>query len=375
MRVLHVYSGNLYGGIETMLVTLARHRAACPEMESHFALCFEGRLSEELTAAGAVVYQLGHVRASRPITILRARRALAELLKREQFDAVICHAPWSQAIFGAVVRRAQMPLVFWMHSPVDGRHWSERWAQRTAPDLVLCNSRFTAATLPRLFPHTRAEVLYCPVAFPEENYSEKDRQATRAELQTPEDAVVIIQVSRMEAWKGQSLHLEALAKLSELPNWVCWQVGGAQRPHEALYLEEMKSAASRLGLAQRVHFLGERHDVQKLLAAADLFCQPNTSPEAFGIIFIEALFAGLPVVTTSLGGALEIVDETCGLLVPPDDAQALAQSLRELIEASALRRRLAQTGRARARALCEPAQQMKRLNDSLASLAHQEVAA
>src|SRR2546422_5237601 len=57
MRVLHVSSGNLYGGIETLLLTLARHRNLCPGLDQHFALCFEGRLSEELAAVGARVHR------------------------------------------------------------------------------------------------------------------------------------------------------------------------------------------------------------------------------------------------------------------------------------------------------------------------------
>jgi len=81
LRVLHVHSGNLYGGVETILVTLARHRDLCPQMESHFALCFEGRLKEELTVAGAPVYQLGKVRLRQVVSVLRARRTLRELVE------------------------------------------------------------------------------------------------------------------------------------------------------------------------------------------------------------------------------------------------------------------------------------------------------
>src|SRR5439155_14055714 len=98
MKVLHVHSGNLYGGVETMLVTLARHRKLCADMEPHFALCFDGRLNRELTASGAAVYPLGAVRISRPHSIWRARRRLREVLEH-QFDVAICHSAWSQAIF------------------------------------------------------------------------------------------------------------------------------------------------------------------------------------------------------------------------------------------------------------------------------------
>src|SRR4029077_9761733 len=98
------------------------------------------------------------------------------------------------------------------------------------------------------------------------------------------------------------------ARLSDLPSWQCWFVGGAQQASERRYLEEIKRTALRLGIAERVRFLGQRSDVQGLMAAADIYCQPNTSPDSFGITFVEALLNQLPVVTTAMGGALEIVD-------------------------------------------------------------------
>ncbi len=368
MRVLHIYSGNLYGGIETMLVTLAREREVCPRMEPHFALCFEGRLSEELSSTDIPVHQLGNVRASRPATVLHARNTLRKLLRSLDFDAAICHAPWAQAIFGTVVREAALPLIFWMHGPTDGRHWSERWARRTPPDLVVCNSHFTASTLSHLYPHAHAEVIYCPVTFSPSRHSKEERRATRAELMTPEDATVIIQVSRMEALKGHILHLEALSRLNDVPGWVCWLVGGAQRAHEVSYEEELRAMAMRLGISGRVRFIGERSDVSRLLHAADIYCQPNVHPDAFGISFIEALDAGLPVVTTALGGACEVIDASCGMLVPPGDVPALASALRILIDDGAQRHLLGESGRERARKLCDPAAQLARIYKSAESV-------
>jgi glycosyltransferase involved in cell wall biosynthesis len=368
LRVLHVHSGNLYGGVETMLLTQVRGRDLCPTMELSFALCFEGRLSEELTAGGAAVYQLGQVRLRQPLTVRRARLALRELLQREAFDAVVTHSCWSQAIFGPVARAAHLPLVFYLHSPAHGRHWLERLARRTVPDVVLCNSHFTAATLSELYPSACRETIYCPVASPAINYSEKETQETRAELQTPPHAAVIIQVSRMEAWKGHVLHLEALSLLKDVPGWVCWQVGGAQKPEEAKYLEDLKEMARRSGIGERVHFLEQRSDAGKLLAAADIFCQPNTRPEPFGIAFIEALHARLPVVSTAFGGACEIVDDSCGVLVPPSDARALAEALRRLVQDRALRIKLGVAGPARAQALCDPATQITRFHETLSGL-------
>jgi glycosyltransferase involved in cell wall biosynthesis len=370
MRVLHLHAGNIYGGVEAMMLTQARQRDLCPTMASSFALCFAGRFGEELTAAGASVHKLGGVRMRQPLSVRRARRNLRELLRQETFDVIVTHSSWSQAVFGSAVRAAGVPLVFYFHAPPDGRQWLERLARRTVPDLALCNSKFTATTVSQLYPGVPAEVVYCPVAPPENSYSEGNTKLIRAELQTPEDAAVIIQVSRMERLKGHLLHLEALSLLKDLPDWVCWQVGGAQRPRETLYLEELKTTATRLGIADRVRFLNERSDVARLLAAADIYCQPNTQADSFGITFIEALYARLPIVTTSIGGAREIVDDSCGALVPPDDVHALATSLRRLIQNQTLRVELGNAGPARARQLCDPKARMNQFLTAIARLRH-----
>jgi glycosyltransferase involved in cell wall biosynthesis len=369
MRALHVNSGNMYGGVETMLATLARHQHLCPELEHQFALCFAGRLGEELTAAGARVHPLGGVRSSRPLSVLRGRRALSQVLEQGRFDAVICHSSWPQAIFGPVARRAGVPLVYWLHGAMERLTWLDRWAQRTAPDLAICNSQFTARSLPNIYPQVEQEVIYCPVAPPTRAYSPDERRELRRELDTPEDAVVIIQASRMEAWKGHLLHLAALSRLRDLPNWVCWIVGGAQRPSEERYLSKVKDAAAQLGIADRVRFLGQRSDVPRLLAAVDVHCQPNAAPEPFGIAFIEALQARLPVVTFAFGGALEIVNEQSGKLVNPGDTTSLARELKHLIVSREARQLLAQGAAARANEICQPRRQMKRLAELLTGFA------
>lgn len=368
MRVLHIHSGNLYGGVETMLTTLARRRDLCPGMEPHFALCFEARLSEELEACGARVRHLPNVRVSRPATVMRARRALAALLREERFDVVVCHSAWSHAVFAKVVRAASLPLVFWSHDAASGTHWLERWARRTPPDLAVCNSDYTARALRSLFPSARAEVVYCPLDLPDlaPFRTPESRAAVRAELDTPAAAAVIVQVSRMESWKGHSLHLKALGSLKELKGWTCWFVGGPQRASEVAYLKSLEAEAGRLGLGGRVRFLGARRDVPRLLAASDIFCQPNTRAEPFGLTFIEALAAGLPVVTTNVGAAAETLDESCGRLVSPADSRALASALRSLIESPSLRAELGAQGPQRAKILCDVAPRFRDIHGLLA---------
>lgn len=375
LRVLHTCADKWFGGVEMFLLTLARHRRLCPGLEPHFAICsFGGRLGEGLRAAGAAVHPIEPVRFSRPWTVLRARRHLLRVLAEVAPDVVICHSCWPHALFAPVARRAGHPVVFWMHDRVSGTHWLERLAARTPPDLAVVNSRSTAAGLPYLFPGVRHEVLYYPVAPPLE--LEGDRAAHRArlrrELGASEEDVVIIQASRLERWKGQSLLIEALGHLRDRRGWVAWLAGGVQRPQEQAYWEELKAAAEAAGIAGRVRFLGQRSDVPQLLAAADLHCQPNLGPEPFGITFIEALYAGLPVVSTRMGGAAEIITEECGVLVPPGDTAALAATLTSLLNNPDRCARLGAAGPARARALCDPAATLGQLHTLLAQITQGE---
>jgi glycosyltransferase involved in cell wall biosynthesis len=371
MRLLHVHSGNLYGGVETLMVTMAREARRQPSLEAEFALCFDAQLAEELRSARATVHLMGEARARDPLSVRAARRRLRQVIGRGHFDAVVTHMPWAQALFGRTARDCEAPLAFWMHDAAHGRHWLEWWAALTSPDLILCNSQYTASTVKRLYADVPTQVITCPVAIVSAGITAEEVAAIRLELATSADATVIIQASRMEAWKGHELHLRALAELRDLPGWVAWFAGGAQRPAEQRYYAKLVRMAAGLGIGGRVRFLGHRSDIPRLLQAADIYCQPNQRPEPFGIVFIEALAAGLPVVSVDLGGAREIVDQSCGALVPPVDTARLAAMLRSLISNPDERRRLSAAGPGRAAAFCDPATQMSRIENAIVSITRQ----
>jgi glycosyltransferase involved in cell wall biosynthesis len=259
-------------------------------------------------------------------------------------------------------------LVFWAHDAYKGRHWLERCSRRTPPDHILVNSRFSQSVLGNLFPEVQSTVIHYPVSPSPPIDGEGNRSRIRRALQTSDDAVVIVQTSRLERWKGHTLLLDALQRLAAVPGWVCWIAGGVQRRSEETYLKELRRRVTALGVSERVRFLGQRADVPNVLAAADIHCQPNTEAEPFGVAFVEALHAGLPVVTTAMGGALEIVDDRCGLLVPPGSAEALADALRQLIGNPELRARLGWQGPVRARELCDPIRQVCKVVAALADV-------
>jgi glycosyltransferase involved in cell wall biosynthesis len=208
-------------------------------------------------------------------------------------------------------------------------------------------------------------VIHCPLLF---DAPVSTRQEIRRQNATPEDALVIINVGRMEPYKGQHVLIDALARLDQGTPWTCWIVGGAQRPAEEAYERSLRQAVDARGLRDRVMFLGQRRDVPSLLAAADLCCHPNQGAEPFGLSIVEALHAGLPVIATALGGPSEIVTESCGRLVPPGDSVALADALTLLIRNREARHRMTAAGPARADGLCNAVARLDDLGQALERL-------
>jgi glycosyltransferase involved in cell wall biosynthesis len=348
MNVLHVHSGNLFGGVERMLETLAPATAGVAPVRSSYALCFDGRTRRTLSAAGADVHHLGPVRARRPDEVWRARRALRAALAAGAWHAAIVHSAWSQGIFGPVIQRTGTPLVRWLHAPEPGPRWLETWSAQSRPALVLCNSRYTLEASRARLGDLPAVVAHPPArSMP----ADPDARATvRRRLGTHAGAVVIAIAARLEPWKGHGLLIEALATLPDLP-WELWIIGGPQAAPERQYLEQLRASAAALGA--RVRFTGEQADVSQWLQAADIYCQPNLSPEPFGLAFVEALSAGLPIVTAGIGAAPEIVTAACGTLTVPNSAVATAAALQALIDDRDRRERMRIAARERALEFCD----------------------
>jgi glycosyltransferase involved in cell wall biosynthesis len=150
--------------------------------------------------------------------------------------------------------------------------------------------------------------------------------------------------------KGHDLLVSALAGLPDLP-WRCSLVGSLTR--DPAYVARLRRRVERDGLAARVSFVGALHDdrLAAAYASADLLVLP-TRVESYGMVVTEALARGLPVLATTVGGVPEALGalpdgRRPGLLVPPQDAAALARDLERWLTDGALRAALRQAARAR----------------------------
>lgn len=161
--------------------------------------------------------------------------------------------------------------------------------------------------------------------------------AARASLATPEGVPLALALGRLHPNKGFDTLIAALAQVPELHLWLAGE--GELR-------DALERQARSLGVASRLRFLGWREDTAALLAAADLLVCPSRL-EPLGNVVIEAWAAGVPVVATASDGPAALIAEgRTGVLVPVDDATALAAALRRLAGDPALRARLAASGRA-----------------------------
>ncbi len=171
------------------------------------------------------------------------------------------------------------------------------------------------------------------------------RDGARRSLGIPATATVIGVVAYLREDKGHSVLLRAMPQILEAcPDCLLVVVGdGGLRAG-------LESLATDLGVRSAVRFAGHREDIPDVLAALDIFCLPSVRNEGVPQSLLQAGAAGLPAVSTKVGGIPEAVaDEVTGLLVPPDDSGALAGALSRLIRDPEERSRLGRAARGRMR--------------------------
>jgi glycosyltransferase involved in cell wall biosynthesis len=165
------------------------------------------------------------------------------------------------------------------------------------------------------------------------------RDDVRRALAAPADDCVVLAISALVRRKGLDVLIEAMAALRGGGLRPVLWIAGDGEEHAAL-----EAHSQRLGVGDQVRLLGHRDDVGDLLAGCDVFVLPSRR-EGLGIAALEAMAAGRPVIASAVGGLGDaVVHERTGLLVPPDDAPALAAALARLLTDRGLRERLGAAG-------------------------------
>lgn len=250
--------------------------------------------------------------------------------------AHMVHSAWLRSpAHTARVRRGPYAWYQWLYTA-----WNARWERRAFAEaglVVAVSEAVRDQVLALGLEAHRVRVIPNGVDLQEFRPGPADRH----DLPVPEGAVTALFAGDLQtSRKNLDTVLHALVDVPGLHLLVAGATDGS--PYPAL--------AGRLGLDGRVHFLGYRRDVPRLMRAADLFVLP-TRYEPFGLVLVEALATGLPVVTARTAGAAPIVEAAGGtVLDDPDDVAALARALQTLAADAELRARLGTRARAAAEA-------------------------
>lgn len=276
-------------------------------------------------------------------------KACYELIRRERVAVVQAHE-FDANIHGSLVAAAAgIPIVGTIHGKVYfhekvRRRWAYRVASHYAQFVVV--SEDLRQFVERQTGISRDCLHVIPNGIGELNSVDHCRVADlRRELEITHTSQVVGVVGNLYPVKGHEYLINAIPKiLLACPGTVFLFIGRGELE------EKLRIQVDKLGVSRYVRFLGLRRDIPELLTLMDVFAMPSLS-EGLSIALLEAMRAGKPVVTTSVGGNVEVVvGGQTGLLVPPADSHALGDALIKLLLDADMGKQFGLAGRQR---VCE----------------------
>ncbi len=339
LRILHTEASLGWGGQEIRILTEMQGMAArgheltllAPETSHIFSAAQKRGLHAEALPIGR--------------KNLTGLLALRRWLKQHPVDIINTHSSsdtWLAALACASLSVAP-PLVRTRHisAPVPN-NMTSRWLYRRATAYVVTTGEKLRQQLIREVGLAADKVESVPTGIDLDLYSPGDSAAARAALGLDPQRFIVGIVATLRSWKGHRYLVDALAKLPQDIMLVI--VGdGPQR-------NSLTQQVNQSGLNNRVVFTGNREDVTSLMQAFDLFVLPSYANEGVPQALMQAMACGLPVISTPVGSIAEIItDNETGLLVEPQQVEALRQAIAHLAQDSAQRTRLGAQALTRAR--------------------------
>jgi glycogen(starch) synthase len=288
----------------------------------------------------------------------RVQAAAGRLLREQRFDVVHAH-DWLVAYAAAGLRETwEVPIVATVHATEYGRHqgWLpgpmnklihqvEWWLTFESRRVITC-STYMRQQVEDIFalPHAKVDVIPNGVALEDFAVDPDEAAAFRRELTGPRTRLVLF-AGRLEYEKGVQTLLDALQRVRREIGPTRLLVAGT-----GTYSEALRRRVRELGLQRHVRFTGylEDHALRLHYAAADVAVAPSIY-EPFGLVAVEAMACGTPVVVGDTGGLREIVEDGSGLAFTPQDEDALADRLVEVLRDDALATELVARGLERVR--------------------------
>ncbi|HWH34593.1 MAG TPA: glycosyltransferase [Acidimicrobiales bacterium] len=340
IRITHILPGLGVGGAERMLSQLVTGMDPLQFENRVISLTDEGALGGHLRERGVEVQELGMRRLPDPVGFAR----LVAWLRLSRPDIVQTWLYAADIVGGVAARMAGPGTVVWnirQSAPGPEDAYRHRWSARTAallsgsvPHRVLSCSQEARRSHERLGYRSGAVVIANGIDVCTFRPAALAAESLRGELRLDPCTPLVGMVARFDAAKGHRDFLEALAHIVEhghrLHAVLCGEGIVASNPRLARWISD-------LGLSHRVHLLGRRHDVPRLLAGLDVAVSASRS-EGFPNAVGEAMAAGVPCVATDVGDTALLLGDT-GTIVPARDPEALAGAVLALLGADESTRR------------------------------------
>lgn len=319
-----------------MLLSLLRHRP--PDVEPAVVFLADGPDEERARALGAVTAVVSAGRARHIWRAPRALRGLRGAIRAHAADVVFAHVSKAQLYAGPAAALEGVPELWWQHEWPAHAARMQALAARLPAAAVVCSSDRTAALQRTRSPRTPVIRIHPGVETGERGPRRHDRGGASVGI-----------VGRLQRFKRVELALRSMPPLlARVPEARLRVVGGVAAGLDEDYPGELAALADRLGVGRAVEFAGHVPDGGAAIAGLDVLVH-CAQDEPFGLVIVEAMVAGVPVVAPDHGGPTESVRHGVdGLLVDPTDAEALASAIADLLADPGRRAAMGAAGRQRA---------------------------
>ncbi len=336
MNIVHTEASCGWGGQEIRI--LEESRGLIERGHAVWVLCpAESRIYEEGPKRGVPTIALPIGRKN-----LKGLLALRRWLKQNPVDVINTHSStdsWLAAL-ACQTLRSPPPIIRTRHisSPIPN-NWASRWLYTKAVRHVVTTGEALRQQVIEQTGADPARVTSVPTGIDPERFKPGNKQDARRMLGLDPDSHYIGIVATLRSWKGHLYLLEAFAQLNA-PGWKLLIVG------DGPYRNVLDKKAEDLELNGKVIFAGQQRNPEDWMQAMDLFVLPSYANEGVPQAILQAMFTGLPIVTTPVGAILEAVrDGESGLVVQPKDAVALATAVSRLTMKADLATHLGATAR------------------------------
>lgn len=327
MKVLYLINHAGKAGTERYVETLVKYLGG-KEVEPYFVYNESGLLVERMAEMGVPTERI----EMKSRFDFKAARELARLCEKWDIDLIHCH--YLREHYTALLAKRynkKIRVVYTNHFVLANNtvtRLSNRWMDKRQDQMIAVCNKGKEQLIANGWTGDRIQVIFNAVDM---NAWAGDRSEStmRAELDIPEDRIVMLCASRFAHDKGHDYLIRSLKRLTEISDVPFTMVLAGDGP----LLEQTKAQVKELGLEEQVIFVGFRKDIKNLYKGSDIYIN-SSQHEALSFLIVEAMAAGLPVIVTDMGGNRDIVPPEAkhGALVIYDDPESMAQAMKKMIE-------------------------------------------